>query len=251
MPFVQNIWTQKAFNVTFYLFNVFKLFLKHFNPSVVGSLPKQDCPLKKPTTAIQTWTPLEIPCSCFDKRFSPFWAWLCSEPPWSAHRRLRLPWVPWRGQRSSMALGRRWRRSPWPSASSPPSSPSPPPLPPLCCISSFSGFDVVPSRNQSLAGQVLQRQVSADIKWNRRMRSLQSIGPSEVVLSSTPRICLIFRLRIATSKAPIASVATTIAQSWTSQCSRQYRPLYSFVPCTDVLYNSPVFNCGHPFTIPA
>ena len=214
MPFVQNIWTQKAFNVTFYLFNVFKLFLKHFNPSVVGSLPKQDCPLKKPTTAIQTWTPLEIPCSCFDKRFSPFWAWFCSEPPWSAHRRLRRPWVPWRGQRSSMALGRRWRRSPWPSASSPPSSPSPPPLPPLCCISSFSGFDVVPSRNQSLAGQVLQRQVSADIKWNRRMRSLQSIGPSEVVLSSTPRICLIFRLRIATSKAPIASVATTIAQSW-------------------------------------
>ena len=54
------------------------------------------------------------------------------------------------------------------------------------------------------------------------MKSLQSIGPSEVVLSSTP-------LRIATSKAPIASVATTIAQSWTSQCSRQYRPLYSFV----------------------
>ena len=165
MPFVQNIWTQKAFNVTFYLFNVFKLFLKHFNPSVVGSLPKQDCPLKKPTTAIQTWTPLEIPCSCFDKRFSPFWAWFCSEPPWSAHRRLRRPWVPWRGQRSSMALGRRWRRSPWPSASSPPSSPSPPPLPPLCCISSFSGFDVVPSRNQSLAGQVLLLISSETDEW--------------------------------------------------------------------------------------
>ena len=42
MPFVQNIWTQKAFNVTFYLFNVFKLFLKHFNPSVVGC----GCPSK-------------------------------------------------------------------------------------------------------------------------------------------------------------------------------------------------------------
>ena len=147
--------------------------------------------------------------------FSPFSAWFCFGSPWWVCRRLWRPWGPWRGRRSSRAWGRRWRASPSASSPSSPPSPPPPPPPPPCCTSSSSNSVAEPSLFEDVLFSFSN--ASVRINWNSQLVLKRCFA-----LHSKTGFDFEGVLRKATSKAPISSVAETIAQFWTAQCSRHF-----------------------------